>query len=71
MPLIHVTCNRCKNEVTGFESIVGTAGFYRTSSDYKWSKYADPNEHIVCDECMYKDERYLKDHRLQEVGEGC
>lgn len=61
MGLLTVSCDRCKNYVKGFESVVGTAGFYRTG-DSPWSKYADPPERVICDECMWKDERYIKEY---------
>ena len=50
----HVTevCSRCGKAVNGLEEPgVGTGGFYRVATGV-WSKYAQPGESILCDECM-------------------
>jgi hypothetical protein len=51
-------CDRCKKEVDGFEDGVMTAGFYRIEDS--WKEYANEGEKIICDDCMFKDERYIK-----------
>lgn len=53
-----VTCDRCKNKIKGIESIDCTGGFYKASK--YWSKFMNDGENILCDNCMFQDERYIK-----------
>lgn len=61
---VTVICDRCGKTVDGLH-VAGpkgfTAGYYDTSGP-NWSKYADPDEKIICDDCMWKDSRYLADY---------
>jgi hypothetical protein len=56
---ITVKCDRCGNTIDGIEHAFGTAGFYRVAPGSLWAKFGNPNEHIVCDDCMWKDPRYM------------
>jgi hypothetical protein len=56
-----ITCDRCDQQISGYETEAVTSGFYRTGSP-PWSKYADEDEEIICDSCMWSDERYLADY---------
>lgn len=64
------TCDRChKDIVDGAEyppldgKLGFTAGFYRIAHDGEgWGKYTNPGERVICDACMWSDERYLKDY---------
>ena len=56
---VTVVCDRCKQEVKGLWTESATAGFYSTKSESYWSKYANPEEEVVCDECMWTDDRYI------------
>ena len=58
-------CDRCKKEIEGFETDSFTAGFYYVDGGY-WSRYARPKadtsyETVICDECMWTDDRYIAD----------
>ncbi len=58
-------CDRCKKSFIGYWNEDCTAGYYNTSRvrpNNPWAKYANENEIIICDSCMWKDERYLKDY---------
>lgn len=52
-----VLCDRCHQTAQGFIGKPFSAGVY-----VGWSKYMDPGEHIICDACMWKDERFLADY---------
>jgi len=55
-------CDRCRQKFEGFRTDTYTAGFYDTSptdSPMGWDKFADPDERIVCDRCMWTDTRYV------------
>jgi len=59
---VSLHCDRCKQEIVGAVPPTGqemTAGYYHTVGSY-WKRFADHGEHIVCDECMWKDPRYIK-----------
>lgn len=59
-----VQCDRCHKHLidTVWDFRFGmTGGFYDTSPGH-WAKYADVGEYIVCDSCMWQDERYIKDY---------
>jgi len=61
MPEMTITCDRCHEEVQGFDTEEGTSGFYNVTH-LPWSKYANPDETRICDSCMWADERYLNDY---------
>ena len=52
-----VWCDRRHSAVKGCISGVMSAGVY-----VGWTQYMDPGEHVVCDRCMWSDERYLAGH---------
>lgn len=51
-------CDRCKTmvEVDVYEGV--TCGFYDTTGE-PWSEFANKDEAVVCDSCMWKDPRYI------------
>lgn len=52
-------CNRCHQLIDGFRSPTEgecTAGYYLAAG---WMKYCNPGEIIVCDRCMWSDQRYI------------
>lgn len=56
-----VTCCRCKLPVKdAFKDFLTgtTAGYYEVHDGY-WNAFANPGEKFICDECMFKDERYI------------
>lgn len=57
-----IKCSRCMKlkDCSGSDLTV-TCGYYDVTAP-PWSKYADPGEKAVCDECMHADPRYLKDY---------
>lgn len=63
---ITVICDRCGKTIEGIYipadngkgTTGGTGGYYDTSSQL-WGQYANPNENIICDECMWKEPRYI------------
>ena len=58
-----VECDRCHKTVQGLESYMGTSGFYHMSGF--WGLYREsPDENVICDECMRKNERYKRDYGL-------
>jgi hypothetical protein len=60
--LITVTCDRCGASIDGMRGEFATAGFYDTTGQSWWSKYAKPGEHVVCDGCMWIDPQYRADY---------
>lgn len=54
--LLH--CDRCHRKFDGDEGKFFTSGFYYVNCGY-WSKFAEPYETVVCDECMWADPRYI------------
>jgi len=67
-----MSCDRCHNDFEGFKAKGGpelkdmiTAGYYDLSGDdkidYSWAKFRQhPDEKVVCDECMFKDPKYIE-----------
>ncbi len=49
-------CDRCHNPFEGFETVGMTAGYYRADA---WPKFANPGEVMICDSCMWHDQRYI------------
>lgn len=58
-------CDRCQQKFEGSRTEDATAGFYDvtpTDSPAGWDKFANPGERIVCDRCMWTDQRYVAAH---------
>ena len=59
---IKVKCDRCKKIIDGgFDDHPRygyTAGYYIKASS--WGKFMAKGERNICDECMFKDPRYIK-----------
>ena len=63
MASVTVVCDRCGRTVEGWresEPIGMTAGYYNVETS--WTKYANPGEKNVCDQCMWEDPRYQADY---------
>lgn len=64
---LNLICDRCKQPIIVYRYFndsglcIATAGYYETQSGH-WSKYAADGEKIMCDSCMWSDEKYLMDH---------
>lgn len=55
-----VWCDRCQKMVPGYVGGPMSAGVYVVEGENnQWAKYANPGERIVCDQCMWKDPRYI------------
>lgn len=61
MGRVILVCDRCKRLVTGTKTEHATGGFYWVQEGY-WTRFANPGECVVCDECMWRDERYLTEY---------
>lgn len=61
MPFEEITCCRCERVIIGYKDGEITEGYF-DMSDPEWAEYSNPGEDFVCNECMHKDERYLKDY---------
>jgi len=60
---VTVKCDRCGKMIDGIRTETATAGFYAVGpTGEPWGNYANSGEIIVCDTCMWKDPRYLKDY---------
>jgi hypothetical protein len=71
-----IKCDRCKHIKEGsvWADGSGSAGCYVVGGDdsHYWSRYANPGEHLVCDQCMWSDPRYIKVYgRVGFVHGGC
>lgn len=64
--LITVICDRCGASIDGMRGEFATAGFYDTTGQSWWSKYAKPGERVVCDTCMWSDPRYRADYGVHD-----
>jgi hypothetical protein len=53
--LIH--CDRCHLEVEGSIDQPMSAGVYVVTG---WQEFMDQGEYVICDQCMWADERYRK-----------
>lgn len=62
-----VVCDRCHRSVEGTRSADFTGGFYDTTG--YWSKYSDSGERVICDACMWADERYQNDYGVRATVE--
>lgn len=61
--LTKVKCDRCSAEIEGHDEPSFTSGFYRIEKG-RWEKYANLGEKIVCDDCMWKNPKYIADYGL-------
>lgn len=59
-------CSRCKKDLSSIFGRRGgfTAGYYEVK-DGQWSAFANPGERYLCDNCMYKDPRYIAVYGVQ------
>ena len=60
--IIEIECSRCHKKVEGWKDNIATAGFYIVQKGNYWSKYANEGEEYLCDECMFKEPRYIADY---------
>lgn len=74
MSNITVKCDRCGKLIEGVEyppeegKLGATGGFYRIKEDgVGWGKYTNPGERVICDACMWQDERYIADYGHNEL----
>lgn len=56
-----VRCAGCKQQVKGFESAVGSAGFYRLVGPWKKYGTAEQAGKVLCDSCMWRRKKYKED----------
>jgi len=56
---MRIKCDRCQREVEGFSENGWTGGYYETKHGSYWHKFANKDEAVVCDNCMWNDERYI------------
>ena len=60
---VNVVCDRCRKEVTGWNTVQGTSNFYALrpddSREFPWASCFGPDEVIICDACMYADPGYI------------
>lgn len=54
-----IQCDRCHEWVDGEVHENFSCGVYVTSGEGYWSRFANPGEDIVCDNCMWADPRYI------------
>lgn len=59
MPKVAIKCNRCNRESDGYETDVGTAGFYKLTGYWTQFKRSEKEE-VICDECMWVDPKYIE-----------
>lgn len=68
MSKVTIMCDRCKKTVEGLHIMgSGTAGFYQVSSG-TWAQFANPDELVICDACMWRDPRYIADYGQRTIG---
>jgi hypothetical protein len=65
MAFEEISCGRCKKTIIGFIDDGITEGFF-DMTDPEWKAFANPGETFVCNECIEKDDRYIK---YQQEGE--
>jgi hypothetical protein len=52
-------CDRCKEKVKhASRTLHGSVGYYEVDAGW-WHRFSNEGEKYVCDECMFKDERYI------------
>ena len=54
-----IHCDRCDKLVEGGVEETFSYGVYFVAGT-QWEKFANPNEQIVCDACMWADPRYIQ-----------
>ena len=62
------TCSRCKQPIKNFsppESGNFTAGYYVAQG---WLEFSNPGEVYICDDCMWKDPRYISVYGIVQNG---
>ena len=65
-----IVCDRCRTPLPHAARYYGgTIGFYDTT-DHQWSKFANPGETVVCDNCMRSDPRYLAVYNDPRIPQG-
>jgi hypothetical protein len=52
-------CDRCTQRIDGIQGPGYTGGYYDVRLPSIWSQFARPDEHFVCDACMWADPRYI------------
>jgi len=57
-----VVCDRCHIGIEGSEDIEQTSGYYKRKG---WKQFMSDNEGIVCDDCMWHDDKYIKEYGNQ------
>lgn len=58
-----IRCDRCLLVLEdAHKGMFFTAGYYEVGHGNCWSKYANENEHKICDDCMWSDPRYIADY---------
>lgn len=65
MDKVTVVCDRCGKTVEGLQDESGTAGFYRLTP--YWRQFANEDEKILCDACMWDDPRYKAVYQATET----
>ena len=62
-------CSRCHHPIKEFRPPDGdmTAGYYVAAA---WLKYANVGEIFICDDCMWRDARYIADYGKQPPSPG-
>jgi len=60
---IQIRCDRCGAEFKGSKTEHFTGGYYDLSNP-DWKKLADgkDTEFIICDNCMFKSPKYIKEY---------
>jgi hypothetical protein len=55
-----MSCDRCRETFEGFDFPGGmTGGYYLMEGD--WASFKDHvDEEVVCDNCMFKDHKYIE-----------
>lgn len=52
-------CSRCYKDLTDLIALSDegmTIGYYRAKG---WAEFCNPGEENICDDCMFKDPRYI------------
>ena len=61
-----LTCDRCHANFEGFKTEHFTAGYYEMDA---WSDFRQsPEEQKVCDECMFKNPKYIEIYGIHYLG---
>lgn len=63
-------CSRCYKDLTGLIALSDegmTMGYYRAKG---WVEFCNPGEVNICDECMFKDPRYIAIYGVRGTNAG-